>query len=624
MPIVAIGTSLPVTQKAKGVKALIADPAEPTPAVQPYQVLLVQAPLTDAMLAGVHLVQGYQTFPLTFPLFARPCPLTPRPGFVDSRVVKTQAEVMQAWEETRRADPKGEMLLMPFIEAKWNICVSPGHLTIGPGNDGATAGKKGCATFPINPQQPAFYDELCKVSSITDALHLEAVVKAEGNFLCLVQARNGPLLPSSSSVDFIPSQVVVKRVIRPLDDLLEWEAKVKELTTGDVVYSGTHTLGSHAALHCIGKGIPFITSARPKVGDVLIPPKGMPKADMDALRRGIAWGLSTAINGKSLSEPPWNSHPERLRQMSMMILYGLHHYPALVEEHTFWIGAAGAVMLRIGLACGQGESHSEAPGCPCQGYHGELLNADSLTWTAKSLAFLPKMHQGFYINGMSSDGVPQLSGIGGHNWGRCVFSLFALNRALRACCRKSARERDLLALLVALNKAVDQAHNGAWWLNRYGVGPGDFKEATDGSWRCAMEAASLMIGVKRPTAAETSKVLEWYLGLGCVKPSTFPCTATINDAGNLKISYTARINTLNPKKLSSVVPPGTKLTQRRRMRASCFCIDFITPQGEVIWTEEFEQEKDPRKPIKQMVVAPKPVSLIMAEGMAAASSAGGI
>ena len=50
------------------------------------------------------------------PLMARPCPIRPRHGFVESRQVHSVEEVNQVLSETLVADPKGEVILMPFLD----------------------------------------------------------------------------------------------------------------------------------------------------------------------------------------------------------------------------------------------------------------------------------------------------------------------------------------------------------------------------------------------------------------------------------------------------------------------------------------------------------------------------
>src|SRR5688572_21917508 len=47
----------------------------------------------------------------SYPYFARPCPLNPQHGFVDSRVVQNNEQLEKVIEETLAADPEGEVML---------------------------------------------------------------------------------------------------------------------------------------------------------------------------------------------------------------------------------------------------------------------------------------------------------------------------------------------------------------------------------------------------------------------------------------------------------------------------------------------------------------------------------
>ena len=73
-------------------------------------------------------------------MFARPCPLPHATGLLHFRIVTSVTEAIGVLNEAKAADPMAEMILMPVIEAKCSAVWTPGSLTIGEGNDGATAG----------------------------------------------------------------------------------------------------------------------------------------------------------------------------------------------------------------------------------------------------------------------------------------------------------------------------------------------------------------------------------------------------------------------------------------------------------------------------------------------------
>ena len=96
------------------------------------------------MYTHVHIYSKDQIDTLGhYKYFARPCPLIPRHGFVDSRPVKNKADIKKLFDEIKAQDPDGEMILGPYFDkVDYNaVLVNSGMLSIGPNNDGATAGK---------------------------------------------------------------------------------------------------------------------------------------------------------------------------------------------------------------------------------------------------------------------------------------------------------------------------------------------------------------------------------------------------------------------------------------------------------------------------------------------------
>ena len=137
-------------------------------------------------------------------LFARPCPTTPRHGFVDSRQVRTYSELVQVWEETMLADPKGEVILMPFVAAKWSAVVTEMSMAIGPAHDGATAGHKSrilaLAGLSIDwAKDYVLEGEVPYIETVS-------TVSEDGYLINkLVQVRSGP--PTKPPGDWVPKDV---------------------------------------------------------------------------------------------------------------------------------------------------------------------------------------------------------------------------------------------------------------------------------------------------------------------------------------------------------------------------------------------------------------------------------
>jgi hypothetical protein len=441
------------------------------------------------------------------PWFARPCPVRPRPGFVESRAVKTAEDLLQVYRETRSAERSGEVLLMPTIAAAYNIAICPGQMAIGPGHDGATAGKNAIAVpladgLPPSLNKPALLKDLRIAQD--DTVHVEAVVdKQEKHGVWWTQARSGPAHAASMGKDFIPTAVKVTAVETPCDDLLEWEKKVQQFPKGTAVYGPGSTLCSHAALHCIGAGIPFLTTRPPKVGESLVP---VALAwDQEAIREGVGWALSVRPS------------METIRPYIYLILYGLHHSPAMQGSDGFWLGAAAGLMLRAGMSAGMIElkihnaNMLPKPWTGKNDYYGGITYA--AFWNRPAALgvwwqFLPRMTARF----MAEQEDNGQGGIGGPAWGRCCYATLKLGTALQTVLRAFSAEDlgDAVGkLILSLNLAVDMAHNGGWWLNKFGVGQQDFQDASMGEWSPIMEAAPLIYSVDRGREKKRDAALRW-------------------------------------------------------------------------------------------------------------------
>ncbi len=213
-----------------------------------------------------------------FPKFGRPCPLTPRHGFVDSRVLHDVGDVMRLIAETLAIERDAEIMFGPVLEGKWSAIVNNAGVSIGRGHDGATGGK-GALLIPA-PVDPSMLAEAVDATQIKEAPFYEVV--GHSHHAELVQMRDGPAMPATA--DFIPGPVRVGRVMIPHDDLLRWETEIKEASSDTVVWAHGSTLASHAAVHAIARGLAVVTSERkPVVGEMLEPTAEDNKLTKDAL-----------------------------------------------------------------------------------------------------------------------------------------------------------------------------------------------------------------------------------------------------------------------------------------------------------------------------------------------------
>ncbi len=122
LPVFEPDPPTPRTQKARGIAALARYHASYL--VPPFEIHCASTVRPEQLL-------GY---------FSRPCPMRPRHGFVDSRKITSVEEADVLIRETLAADPEAEIVTMPLIEAACSGIWTTGLLTIGVGNDGATAG----------------------------------------------------------------------------------------------------------------------------------------------------------------------------------------------------------------------------------------------------------------------------------------------------------------------------------------------------------------------------------------------------------------------------------------------------------------------------------------------------
>lgn len=403
-----------------------------------------------------------------FPQFARPCPVRPRHGFVDSRVVKNWNGVKKALIETLAADPEGELMLLPYINADYNAVWTPTLLTIGRGHDGATSGKD-VTTIPIVAPKEDF-TPFYRAAGIeeTDSPYVEAVM--QGSSLYLTQLRAGTPLPPNCSLDFLPRPVEVKEVVKTNgEDLLAWEAITIDLMKREdvIVWHPGGSLTDHYSVHCRERGIPIAITYEPLVGETIIPKGSGDDVEIDipgvlryvdvvrAERPDPASVLAGVYHGEQI---PLDEL--RAEQAVIAILMGLHFSPVLTGKHGKWIGVAAALMCRLGsLACMGEARHWE-------GSKHKTLSRGTV-WEkgwAKPLQFhkagLSKLANIFRYGEFRG------AAFGGKNWAMCAFALTPIFTAISKLAREKSDDA-VSDLVLALNIAVNQAHNGGWWLNKF-------------------------------------------------------------------------------------------------------------------------------------------------------------
>jgi hypothetical protein len=254
--------------------------------------------------------------------FARPAPMTPRHGFVESRVVQSWVDLLNLYRETLEADPDGELIIMDQFTGDFSAVATNAGISWGIGNDGATTGAAGTVTIPSAVgvelwNRTIFASRDFRDFGVTECVYLEIVQNVEDKNsinskeeLYLVQRRNGPEVPTT--VDYIPQDMKIKTILDPKDykeNLLKWEMVIKEHKgkPGIVVSHKGGTLSSHFAVHAIENNIPVVCSKNvyvgktlEKVGDDI--PK-LSDTDLKALSRSVLkWLNKKYISAENKNE----------------------------------------------------------------------------------------------------------------------------------------------------------------------------------------------------------------------------------------------------------------------------------------------------------------------------------
>lgn len=252
----------PRTQKARGLRVLVG-------LRHTNQIIqLARNPISSTVSA------------LQFPLFARPCPVKPRHGFVESRKVTSLDELNAVITETRQADPYGEVLLMKPIRATYSGIVTDNTVTIGRGTDGATSGTKSIAIPCMSDLRKALtlkteylymlngHKKSCPVR----ALRYASVRPGHAVFLetvgtQIVQLRTGPAVDYTQTWYSSESNITIMAVetFETSVPFLEYEQKLQELKAqtyypaSTVIHLPGQTLTSHYAVQAISRGFTVCT-----------------------------------------------------------------------------------------------------------------------------------------------------------------------------------------------------------------------------------------------------------------------------------------------------------------------------------------------------------------------------
>jgi hypothetical protein len=437
----------PKTQKAKGLYALQYMDRS-VGSVLPVSKLITnlskpfEEPLYDYFCKGEY--------------FARPCPPNPEHGFVESRVLKCFEDLEKLREETFAENPASEIMITPLIKAEWNAIWTPALLAIGAGHDGATAGKN-VLNVPLSGINP-LPDDLVYTKAGIKSEH-GPYIEAVGDKLhsYLTQLRGGPVLESGVGLDYIPTDMVVSEVIKTNgEDLIEWAKVIRALKgkAGVIIWHPGGGLTDHYSVHCRENNVPIAISFEPVPGLVL---------EKAAFTQVLPLDPQAMIHGLATADRISMGEENRASPYTALSLFALHHSGVLRGPHSFWIGAGIAALLKLGSSALRGEArhaHALPKGMKmkpeCYQYYGKK----TLSFHRASLSRVSQiLHYGF--------GDPNTShSFGGRKWALCGAAMGPLFDGIRRLVIEPTHE-NASKLVLDLNVAINQAHNGGWWLNKF-------------------------------------------------------------------------------------------------------------------------------------------------------------
>jgi len=253
---------------------------------------------------------------ISYPMFVRACPLSPRPGVLESSAVYNKDELRTTIKriattmlsidtatvpmyEHGYIDPQGTIIVQPYINATASAVVAPNnYIIMGRDNDGITAGKDGLRVAIPLGNDPYVRSDLRKLDIDEDKVEIEFVSELNSSSVrkasrtsqsyshrhAMVQLRGSEgareLVPAPAGVTINGTlhgaeSVVVTDVHVVSDNSDEQLDKMEAYLrsnppAGSVVAhpNGTHL--SHHAGQCFKYGVPYIASGDVSVGDTWV------------------------------------------------------------------------------------------------------------------------------------------------------------------------------------------------------------------------------------------------------------------------------------------------------------------------------------------------------------------
>jgi hypothetical protein len=414
-------------------------------------------------------------------LFLRPCPPIPCHGFVDSRPTKTatattrKLEAVALLENVLSKVPGSALMVCRYIPARRNAIVTPHAIVFGAGHDGATMGKD-TTTIPLTP---GYWEDGCSYPGIRDehgwkaglndgeAPYVEVVFPETSDdpfAFTMTQLRSGPAVGGKDNVLEAMTVTEIYDCDPTKEDAEAWPSKVEKMKhPGLLVFQEGGSVGCHYGANCGLKGVSYMSTRRPKVGETLKATKDMPPIppSKHSFESGFVAGLETPLESK-----------EAYQRAVSFLLAATHSVVALKEgTATRYIGAACAFMLRLGTAASLGEfRHHHSSGGTNWG-DSKLSRQQIFRKTLNSKgSTLPKylIHRRKLVAAQVAFARDAWGGaIGGPKWAECALATLELDTAVIDYLRGRKSEKGFESVGSALHNAVNKAHNNGWWLNKF-------------------------------------------------------------------------------------------------------------------------------------------------------------
>ena len=414
-------------------------------------------------------------------LFLRPCPPIPCHGFVDSRPTKTatattrKLEAVALLENVLSKVPGSALMVCRYIPARRNAIVTPHGIVFGAGHDGATMGKD-TTTIPLTP---GYWEDGCSYPGIRDedgwkaglndgeAPYVEVVFPETSDdpfAFTMTQLRSGPAVGGKDNVLEAMTITEIYDCDPTKEDAEAWPSKVEKMKhPGLLVFQEGGSVGCHYGANCGLKGVSYMSTRRPKVGETLKATKDVPPIppSKHSFESGFVAGLETPLESK-----------EAYQRAVSFLLAATHSVVALKEgTATRYIGAACAFMLRLGTAASLGEfRHYHSSGGTNWG-NSKLSRQQIFRKTLNSKgSTLPKylIHRRKLVAAQVAFARDAWGGaIGGPKWAECALATLELDTAVIDYLRGRKSETGFESVGSALHNAVNKAHNNGWWLNKF-------------------------------------------------------------------------------------------------------------------------------------------------------------